>query len=196
MVAHQAGRRLMAWAVSNARVEPKGNAIVITKQASGTAKIDPLMAAFNAVAWMSANPSVVAAEHLCDLRSASRSSGTVRGEELSERSVNSLFLTAAIDQANRHRMAPEVRFSSTGPVSAWLPVAQGSQSRPRSRYRRPRANCGHVLERCPPRTIVAPGSARLAAPTTSLPSASRRRAPSRSSFRLLRGVIVREAAGL
>jgi hypothetical protein len=47
---------LMAWAVSNARVEPKGNAIVITKQASGTAKIDPLMAAFNAVAWMSANP--------------------------------------------------------------------------------------------------------------------------------------------
>ena len=50
------GQRLMAWAVSNARVEPKGNAIVITKQASGTAKIDPLMAAFNAVAWMSANP--------------------------------------------------------------------------------------------------------------------------------------------
>jgi phage terminase large subunit-like protein len=50
------GQRLMAWAVSNARVEPKGNAIVITKQASGIAKIDPLMAAFNAVAWMSANP--------------------------------------------------------------------------------------------------------------------------------------------
>jgi phage terminase large subunit-like protein len=38
------------------RVEPKGNAIVITKQASGTAKIYPLMAAFNAVARMSANP--------------------------------------------------------------------------------------------------------------------------------------------
>lgn len=31
-------------------------AITITKQASGTAKIDPRMAAFNAVAWMSANP--------------------------------------------------------------------------------------------------------------------------------------------
>jgi len=37
------------FAVANVRVEPKGNAIII-KQASGAAKIDPLMAAFNAVA--------------------------------------------------------------------------------------------------------------------------------------------------
>ena len=34
----------------------KGNAVIITKQASGTAKIDPLMAAFNAVAWTAAKP--------------------------------------------------------------------------------------------------------------------------------------------
>jgi phage terminase large subunit-like protein len=38
-----------------ARVEPKGNAILITKQASGTAKINPLLAAFNAMALMAAN---------------------------------------------------------------------------------------------------------------------------------------------
>ena len=50
------GARLMAWCVGNAKVEPKGNAITITKQASGTAKIDPLMALFNAVTLMSLNP--------------------------------------------------------------------------------------------------------------------------------------------
>ncbi len=47
---------LMAWCVGNARVEPKGNAILITKQASGRGKIDPLMALFNAVSLMSLNP--------------------------------------------------------------------------------------------------------------------------------------------
>lgn len=50
------GQPLMAWCVGNARVEPKGNAISITKQASGTGKIDPLMATFNCVALMAMNP--------------------------------------------------------------------------------------------------------------------------------------------
>lgn len=50
------GTRLMAWCVSNARVEPKGNAILITKAASGTGKIDPLMASFNAVELMARAP--------------------------------------------------------------------------------------------------------------------------------------------
>lgn len=49
------GLKLMAWSVGNALVEPKGNAITITKQASGSTKIDPLMAAFNAVALMTTN---------------------------------------------------------------------------------------------------------------------------------------------
>ncbi|MQA39024.1 terminase large subunit [Rugamonas aquatica] len=50
------GSRLMAWCVGNAKVVPSGNATLITKQISGTAKIDPLMAVFNAVSLMSLNP--------------------------------------------------------------------------------------------------------------------------------------------
>jgi hypothetical protein len=50
------GQIMTAWGVAHACVEPKGNSIIITKQASGSAKIDPLMAAFNAIALMSTNP--------------------------------------------------------------------------------------------------------------------------------------------
>lgn len=58
-----AGQDLMAYSVGNAKVEPRGNAIIITKQASGTAKIDPLMALFNAITLLALNPSVPGKKH-------------------------------------------------------------------------------------------------------------------------------------
>lgn len=54
------GQRLMNWCVGNAKPEPKGNAIVITKQTAGSAKIDPLMATLNAISLISLNPESMA----------------------------------------------------------------------------------------------------------------------------------------
>ncbi|MPZ31445.1 MAG: terminase large subunit [Rhodospirillales bacterium] len=47
---------LMAWAVGNAKIVANGNALNITKAVSGSAKIDPLMALFDAAALMAQNP--------------------------------------------------------------------------------------------------------------------------------------------
>jgi phage terminase large subunit-like protein len=46
-------QRLMSWAIGNAKTEMRGNATLITKAASGTAKIDPVMAMLAAVHVMS-----------------------------------------------------------------------------------------------------------------------------------------------
>lgn len=50
------GSDLMTWVVGNMKAEQKGNALMITKAAAGTAKIDPGMAFFNAVSLMALNP--------------------------------------------------------------------------------------------------------------------------------------------
>lgn len=47
---------IMAWAVGNAKTELRGSNYLVTKQASGAAKIDPLMATFNAAMLMFNNP--------------------------------------------------------------------------------------------------------------------------------------------
>ncbi|MHA3054832.1 terminase large subunit [Acinetobacter sp. ANC 4633] len=52
---HQ-GLALMTWVAGNARIVMKGNGIMVSKQESGVAKIDPLIASLNATALMSMNP--------------------------------------------------------------------------------------------------------------------------------------------
>jgi len=54
----------MNWVAGNARVVAQGNAISITKQASGSAKIDPLMATFDATSLMALNPDATAPQLL------------------------------------------------------------------------------------------------------------------------------------
>ena len=46
------GQTLMTWAVGNAKIKVAGNGVLVTKQASGTGKIDPVMAMFDAAALM------------------------------------------------------------------------------------------------------------------------------------------------
>lgn len=50
------GRPIMQWQVGNAKQELKGSNYMVTKQAAGSAKIDLLMATFNAAMLMFLNP--------------------------------------------------------------------------------------------------------------------------------------------
>ncbi len=50
------GQPIMDWVVSNARTELRGSNYIVTKQAAGAGKIDPLMAVFNAAMLMFLNP--------------------------------------------------------------------------------------------------------------------------------------------
>lgn len=54
-----ADQAIVAWAVGNAKVEQRGNYVLITKQAAGAGKIDPLMALLDAAYLMGLNPEPV-----------------------------------------------------------------------------------------------------------------------------------------
>jgi phage terminase large subunit-like protein len=64
------GSPLLAWCVSNAKVEPRGNYILVTKALSGSAKIDPVMALFDAVALMMENPEATVGRSFWERRAA------------------------------------------------------------------------------------------------------------------------------
>ncbi len=51
-----AGQAIVDWAVGNAKCVARGNAMLVTKEVSGKAKIDPVMSSFNAMELMSYNP--------------------------------------------------------------------------------------------------------------------------------------------
>ena len=58
------GSALMAWCVGNLKIEPTATAIRATKQNAGDAKIDPVMALFDAVTVMARNPESAASSYL------------------------------------------------------------------------------------------------------------------------------------
>lgn len=59
MLLHTGGP-LMTWCVANLKIEPTATAIRATKQTAGDAKIDPVMALFDAITVMTKNPNPAA----------------------------------------------------------------------------------------------------------------------------------------
>jgi len=50
------GQPIMGWCMGNVKIEQRGSAVTVTKQAAGRAKIDPVIAMLNAFMLISRNP--------------------------------------------------------------------------------------------------------------------------------------------
>lgn len=82
------GLGLMNWSVGNAKVERRGNGILITKQLSGTAKIDPLIATAEAAILMSWNPVAVGHSVYEDLALSRGANQSADGENTVQRPLS------------------------------------------------------------------------------------------------------------
>lgn len=83
-----AAQPVMTWSVGNVKIEPRGNAVTVTKQVSGRAKIDNFIAMMNCVVLMSKNPTPGDTPSVYDLIARKPATDSVPVETIDYRILN------------------------------------------------------------------------------------------------------------